>query len=393
MKKDLLEKKIFKDTMRILKKNSIPFWLDSGTLLGIVRDKKSIAWHANIDIAIPGEFYSKFMALQKEFFPKYRFKEILDCSRRIWIDGDVIRIKILKYFAKIRTTSLLVNISFKFKKEDKYRWVDTRSCKWIDSHFFDTLDNITVQGNNYPIPSDVENYLTLRYGDWKNPQRYWISGIHDNAIVDEKIIKNVASKKRIRKPTKKIIQLKGKYRKRMKKMILNVIDILEKNNIPYWLDEGTLLGIVRDGDLLPWDHDADFGIPGEYAQNIIDIRYKFYPKFFVKINKTKSLWMPGNIRSIKLKTPFERLVRINFHIDLFFKYKIDNSCHWIIMTALKHSDSKFFDKLDTISWEGRKVKIPSHVEEYLELNYGDWRTPDPDFDPSIDNGTIAEKGF
>ncbi|MBU4443483.1 MAG: LicD family protein, partial [Candidatus Marinimicrobia bacterium] len=69
MKKDLLEKKIFKDTIRILKKNSVPFWLDSGTLLGIVRDNKSIAWHNKIDIAIPGEFYNKFMALQKQFFP------------------------------------------------------------------------------------------------------------------------------------------------------------------------------------------------------------------------------------------------------------------------------------------------------------------------------------
>ncbi|HCL00161.1 MAG TPA: hypothetical protein DHW42_08685 [Candidatus Marinimicrobia bacterium] len=393
MKNNLLQEKIFKNTMRILNKHNIPFWLDSGTLLGIIRNDEGIAWHRNIDIAIPAEFYNKFIATKKEFLPKYRFREMLDGSGRTWIDGNVARIKIMKYFDKVRTAKLLINVTFKFKKEDEYRWVDTRSCKWVDSHFFDKLDNITIQGIDYPVPSDVENYLTKRYGEWKNPEKYWISTIHDLSIVDQKTIRDIPKKKVIQKHNKKTIQLTGKYRKQMKKMILNVIDILEKNNIPYWLDEGTLLGIIREGDLLPWDHDADFGIPGEYAQKVIDLRYKFFPKYFVKINKTKSVWLPGNIRSIKLKTPFERLIRINFHIDLFFKYKVDDSCRWIIMTALKHSDSKFFDKLDTVNWEGRKVNIPSHVEEYLELNYGDWRTPDPDFDPSIDNGTIAEKGF
>jgi len=393
MKKDLLQKKMFKDTMRILKKHHIPFWLDSGTLLGIIRDKKSIAWHKDIDIAIPGKYYEKLINLQKEFSPKYRFKEMLDRSGRIWIEGNVTRIKILKYFEKHRNANYFINVSFKFKKEDKYRWVDKRSCKWVDSHFFDTLDKISIQGNEYPIPSDVKNYLELRYGNWKSPKKYWISGIHDKSIVEKKIIQKIPTKKRIQKFKTKRIQLKGKYRKRMKKMIFDVIDILEKNNIPYWLDEGTLLGIIRDGDLLPWDHDADFRVPGDYAQKILSLKSKFFQKFFVKKNKTKNIWLPGNTRSIKIKTHFERLVRINFHIDIFFKYKIDNSYHWIIMRALKHADSKFFDKLDTITWEGREVKIPSHVEEYLELNYGDWRTPDPDFDPSVDSGTIAEKGF
>ena len=67
--------------------------------------------------------------------------------------------------------------------------------------------------------------------------------------------------------------------------------------------------------------------------------------------------------------------------------------HWIIMNALKHSESKFFDILDKTTWEGKEVNIPSNVKEYLRLNYGNWEVPDPDFDPSIDNGTIAERGF
>jgi len=63
------------------------------------------------------------------------------------------------------------------------------------------------------------------------------------------------------------------------------------------------------------------------------------------------------------------------------------------LNVLKHSESKFFDKLDKVSWEGREVNIPSDVKEYLKTNYGNWEIQDTDFDPSMGNGTIAERGF
>ena len=391
--RDPLKSRIFYNTCRILKKNNIPFWLDSGTLLGIVREGKSLEWHKNIDIAVPGDYYNNVINLEKKFFPKYRFRKMIDRSGRIWIDNDFPKLKILKAWSKHRNSGTKIKVTFKYKKENKYIWVDKRSCKWVNSNYFDKLDILEAMNMKYPIPSNSKQYLQERYGDWENEEKYWISSIHDKSIVDDKIINNVPIKKRIRKSKTKKIELTGRYRNRMKKAILRVITILEKNNIPYWMDEGTLLGIIRDGDLLPWDHDADLGIPGDFAEKVWKIRYKFFPHFFVKRNMTSNKWLPGRFRSIKLKTPLERLLRINFHIDLFCKYKINDKYHWIIMNALKHSESKFFDKLDTIMWENRKVNIPSNVKEYLSINYGNWEVPDPDFDPSIDNGTIAERGF
>ena len=38
------------------------------------------------------------------------------------------------------------------------------------------------------------------------------------------------------------------------------VEILENLNIPYWLDCGTLLGIVRENHLLSWETDIDIGV-------------------------------------------------------------------------------------------------------------------------------------
>jgi len=44
------------------------------------------------------------------------------------------------------------------------------------------------------------------------------------------------------------------------KVFLDVCKLLDRNNINYWVCHGTLLGIIRENRLLPWDHDMDFAV-------------------------------------------------------------------------------------------------------------------------------------
>ena len=50
----------------------------------------------------------------------------------------------------------------------------------------------------------------------------------------------------------------------------NTIQELNKNKVSYWVCHGSLLGLARNGDLIPWDHDIDIAVwEGEYTEEYI----------------------------------------------------------------------------------------------------------------------------
>ena len=48
-----------------------------------------------------------------------------------------------------------------------------------------------------------------------------------------------------------------KLREKSVEMFLEVTETLNKHNITYWLDFGTLLGAVREKKIIEWDGDID----------------------------------------------------------------------------------------------------------------------------------------
>ena len=44
------------------------------------------------------------------------------------------------------------------------------------------------------------------------------------------------------------------------KLIFKTKKLFENKNITYWVDEGTLLGLVREGNIIDGDHDFDFSL-------------------------------------------------------------------------------------------------------------------------------------
>ena len=53
-------------------------------------------------------------------------------------------------------------------------------------------------------------------------------------------------------------------------LLLIIVNILDVNSIKYWITDGTLLGIIRDGRLITWDQDIDIAVHSDiYTQDFI----------------------------------------------------------------------------------------------------------------------------
>ena len=250
-----LQQRMLQRVANLMEKNGIPFWLESGTLLGWIREKRHLSEHKNVDIAIDGTYLNRLLALRKKLLPQYKLRDTHNHSGRDWIDSDTTRINVIRIWENNNNAMSKIIVTIKFKHNNTYRWVDRRCCKSVPSHFFDRLEKINRYGRYYPIPSHPEDYLRMRYGDWKIPKHPWFSRIDDLSIINDDKIKSIPPKQIVRSKKRKRIKLNDNYLIRMKHMLFDSLDIFERNGIKYWIDDGTLLGIIRDGDLIPWDHD------------------------------------------------------------------------------------------------------------------------------------------
>lgn len=214
--------------------------------------------------------------------------------------------------------------------------------------------------------------------------------------------------------------------------------VLDENSIPFWLEDGTLLGAVRDGRMIPWDHDIDLG-SFESAFNSEKLREKITEKLFRK--GFSVFFFPNSVA----------IYKEDFHTDIILLKKAENNKDFLITRFLsknkishllvklhKLSNSSFYGKarlkniagkrdmikanffflmhslpkifriffykstkslfskyektkyysliipakhfkfLKNIKYGGQSVNIPNFTEEYLEKKYGNWKDPPKD---------------
>lgn len=61
---------IFKEVAKVCEENNIPYYAIGGTCIGAIRHNGFIPWDDDLDIAIPIEFYDRFLDLAKNNLPK-----------------------------------------------------------------------------------------------------------------------------------------------------------------------------------------------------------------------------------------------------------------------------------------------------------------------------------
>ena len=153
---------------------------------------------------------------------------------------------------------------------------------------------------------------------------------------------------------------------------LNLIDtkkILDKLGIRFWLYEGALLGIYRDGDFIPWDWDLDFLV---FTEEILisGILQKIKKSFKLEGFKVSIKKHKGEDNYPRLKIG---IIRNGDKLSIN-GYNLDKKNN--VRTRIPYRfPCKLFEGGGHIEFKGIKYPCPSPIEDYLELSYGDWKTP------------------
>ncbi len=192
------------------------------------------------------------------------------------------------------------------------------------------------------------------------------------------------------------LKLTGDVAVAAKKVLRKVCGLLDKNHIPYVLEGGTLLGIIRENRLLPWDNDVDITITEDRLEKLMSLKRRFRLAGYelkLRLSREDMPHFPlGSVRLVKVKTTKLFLFHGYGIMDIFVKRKIGDKYYWIVGPrdhVLKSVPCHFYENLGRYPFEGYEYSVPADYENYLTCRYGEWRQTVKDYDYKKDDQSIV----
>lgn len=161
-----------------------------------------------------------------------------------------------------------------------------------------------------------------------------------------------------------------------------VFKILEKCNVKYWLEGGSLLGAARYGDIIPWDYDTDIGI---YQHEIEKCEFLAKAK---DMSITGSRFVDG-LGYVWEKTHEGDFFRVQYsqfnhmHVDIFPFYEKNGIMTKDTWFKTHKQDTEFpahyLQPLTKVNFLGVKASAPNNIREFLELKFGKGVIENPEY--------------
>ncbi len=188
--------------------------------------------------------------------------------------------------------------------------------------------------------------------------------------------------------------LQGAVLEQARALLLTVARALDRAGLHWHLEGGTLLGIVRDGDLLPWDTDMDVSVQADDAPHLMKVlrealpwaQWRLAPRRFAADGPA---WRRGQLRLLKVASRRFGFLDGALRLDVFVKYLADGHVWWQAEEKVMRVPAMLYAAHDVIPWRGGTLRAPADHQRYLTLKYGDWRRPVREWKAGRDEKTIV----
>lgn len=156
---------------------------------------------------------------------------------------------------------------------------------------------------------------------------------------------------------------------------------LEPGGITLFLDSGTLLGLIRDGNLIPWDDDVDFAINEEQFTQAAKLMTCF-PEIAPRRNEVEwkviMINQGGDDVCMNVEfTPIQAHTYREFEISLQMRRHYKGRSELVSSAGIFDAPSEHFIDKGTIHAFDHQFSTPAKPEEFLTFMYGDWKNPRP----------------
>ena len=148
------------------------------------------------------------------------------------------------------------------------------------------------------------------------------------------------------------------------------LEVLKSFGLKYWLSDGALWAIMRQGEVFEYDHDWDIGILGDMPDGFVDeMSKKMLP---LEFSNEKIFGKQQGFAFEYKQWIFDCRFWYPAGKYLINAQKYPGESGWEIGTF--YESAYLFDSLANIDYHGVKVPIPSQIENYLAERYGaNWK--------------------
>lgn len=160
--------------------------------------------------------------------------------------------------------------------------------------------------------------------------------------------------------------LDRRRRAALRPLLRDACEVLDSHGVEYWCDYGTLLGLVRDGDLILGDKDADLCLLEDQKQRVLAAADSFRARGYRLTDRGGAA--QRLLRVLDTRTPF--------YVDIYPYRREGATLVSLLDSPLEDIEARLVERRSRLAAFGTTLPVPAEAEALLLRRYGPgWRTP------------------